>query len=52
MVSNEEIQKIIQTGAELQEKGETLLNLANEHGGKDNIAVVLIEPFTEEVKTC
>ena len=52
MVSNEEIQEIIQTGAELQEKGETLLNLANEHGGKDNIAVVLIEPFTEEVRKC
>ena len=52
MVSNEEIQNIIQNKSEIQEKGETLLGLANEHGGKDNIAVVLIEPFTEEVKTC
>ena len=52
MVSDEEIQKIIQNESDIQEKGKTLLNLANEHGGKDNIAVVLIEPFTEEVKTC
>lgn len=52
MVSNEEIQNIIQNKSEIQEKGETLLGLANEHGGKDNIAVVLIEPFTEEVRKC
>ncbi|MDO5391713.1 MAG: Stp1/IreP family PP2C-type Ser/Thr phosphatase [Eubacteriales bacterium] len=52
MVSNEEIQKIIQSKSEIQQKGETLLSLANEHGGKDNIAVVLIEPFTEEVRKC
>lgn len=52
MVSNEEIQEIIQSESEVQEKGKALLRLANEHGGKDNIAVVLIEPFTEEVRTC
>lgn len=52
MVSDEEIHKIIQVGADVQEKGKTLLDLANEHGGKDNIAVVLIEPFTEEVREC
>ncbi len=52
MVSDEEIQKIIQNESDIQEKGKTLLNLANEHGGKDNIAVVLIEPFTEEVRKC
>ena len=52
MVSDEEIHKIIQVGADVQQKGKTLLDLANEHGGKDNIAVVLIEPFTEEVREC
>ena len=52
MVSDEEIQKIIQNESDIQEKGKTLLNLANEHGGKDNIAVILIEPFTEEVRKC
>ena len=25
---------------------------ANENGGKDNIAIVLVEPFTNEVETC
>ena len=52
MVSNEEIQEIIQDQSDVQDKGKTLLNLANEHGGKDNITVVLIEPFTEEVRKC
>ena len=52
MVSNEEIQEIIQDQSDVQDKGKTLLNLANEHGGKDNIAVVLIETFTEEVRKC
>ena len=33
-------------------KGDTLIREANQNGGKDNIAVILIEPFTNEVETC
>ena len=29
---------------------EQLVEEANDHGGKDNIAVVLIKPFADEVK--
>ena len=33
-------------------KGNTLIQEANNNGGKDNIAIILIEPFTNEVETC
>ena len=34
------------------EKGQELIKMANRNGGKDNIAVILIEPFTKEVEKC
>lgn len=52
MVTDEEIQRVILGTEDVGEKGDALLRLANENGGKDNIAVVLIEPFTEEVIKC
>ena len=33
-------------------KRQKLIDTANENGGKDNITVVLIEPFSDEVKEC
>ena len=50
MVTNEEIAKLLEQPGSLKEKGQALILLANANGGKDNIAVVLIEPFTKEVK--
>ena len=38
--------------ADCIEKAEKLIDTANENGGKDNIMVVLIEPFSDEVKEC
>ena len=53
MVEDAKLQQIILTPEkELNERGEELLREANQNGGKDNIAVVLIEPFTNEVKEC
>lgn len=52
MVDDKIIQRVILGTEDVEEKGDTLLKLANENGGKDNIAVVLIEPFTEEVIKC
>lgn len=53
MVEDSKLQQIILSpGKELYEKGEELLREANQNGGKDNIAVVLIEPFANEVEEC
>ena len=53
MVEDAKLQQIItMPGRELGEKGEELLREANQNGGKDNIAIVLIEPFTNEVEKC
>jgi len=53
MVKDEKLEEIIlEPEKELREKGEELLRQANQNGGKDNIAIVLIEPFTNEVEAC
>ena len=53
MVEDEKIQEIISDPeADIDQKGNALLREANQNGGKDNIAIVLVEPFTNEVKTC
>lgn len=45
MVSEEEIMKIVNHADTLEESTEKLVEAANENGGKDNITVILIEPF-------
>ena len=52
MVSDEEIWRIANTSRDLREMGMRLVSLANENGGKDNIAVVLVQPDTKEVEVC
>lgn len=53
MVADHEMEEIIlNPGRSLEEKGKALVTRANENGGKDNIAVVLVEPFTNEVEIC
>jgi protein phosphatase len=53
MVEDQKLEEIIaQSNLSLRERGEQLLAEANRTGGKDNIAVVLIEPFTNEVEKC
>lgn len=52
MFEDDEIAKIIKKGGELSEIAGELVGRANRNGGKDNIAVVLIEPLTDEVKEC
>lgn len=50
MVEDPEIEKILAGSEPLKEKAETLIGTANENGGIDNIAVVLIKPDADEVE--
>ena len=45
MLRDEEIYQIIQENKELEQAAKALVDAANENGGRDNIAVVLVEPF-------
>ena len=44
MLRDEEIYQIIQNNKELEQAAKALVDAANENGGRDNIAVVLVEP--------
>ena len=50
MVEDRAIQRILEEDRTLKEKGETLIRMANDNGGKDNIAVIVIEPDNNEVE--
>lgn len=53
MLEDEEIKEIIRTGShDLPEIALQLIGRANQNGGRDNIAVVLIEPLACEVEGC
>ena len=45
MLKDEEIHRIIRESADIEEAGKRLIEAANANGGRDNIAVVLVEPF-------
>lgn len=47
MLKDNEIHKIIRESANIEEAGKRLIDAANANGGRDNIAVVLVEPFTD-----
>ena len=52
MVSDDTIQEILCSSDDIEKSAESLVSLANENGGRDNISVIIIEPFTNEVKEC
>lgn len=52
MVEDEDIRNIIMGQRDTVEKAEKLVDTANRNGGKDNITVIVIEPFGNEVKKC
>lgn len=45
MIEDEEIRMILQGQRDIVEKAQALVAAANDNGGRDNIAVILIEPF-------
>ena len=48
MVDSESIAQILKEKVSLEEKGQALIDLANINGGKDNIALILVNPFGKE----
>lgn len=50
MLEDEEIRMILQGQRDIVEKAQELVKAANNNGGKDNIAVIIIEPCVGEVK--
>ena len=48
MLEDEEIHMILGSREGLQEKAEALVRAANDNGGKDNITVIIIEPFSQD----
>ncbi len=52
MIDDADIRKIVNEGTELSDIANKLIEVANNNGGKDNIAVVLVEPENDEVNVC
>lgn len=50
MVRDEDIFRILEETPPEDDPAERLVEEANENGGKDNIAVIVVEPFTDEVR--
>ena len=50
MVDNESILNVVQDASSVQAKAEALIDLANLNGGRDNIGVILLDPFGKEVQ--
>lgn len=44
MVPDSDIEKIMSSNMDISKKAETLVEMANNNGGKDNISVIVIEP--------
>lgn len=49
MLEDEEMRMIIKRQRDIVEMAEELVKAANENGGKDNISVILVDPFAGEV---
>ena len=50
MLTDEEMFRILRECRQGEDPTGRLIGQANENGGKDNIAVIVVEPFTNEVK--
>ena len=50
MLEDEEIRMIACAQRDITEKAEALVRAANQNGGRDNISLIIIEPFANEVE--
>lgn len=52
MIEDEDIRMIARAQRDVVQIVEELIKVANHNGGKDNIAVIIVEPFADEVSRC
>ena len=52
MVEDDRIRELLLTKESAQQRAESLVQAANQKGGRDNITVIVVEPFSSEVKAC
>lgn len=52
MVEDMDIRNIMKGQRDVAEAAERLVETANDRGGRDNVTVIVIEPFADEVKVC
>ncbi|MFT3985458.1 MAG: Stp1/IreP family PP2C-type Ser/Thr phosphatase [Lachnospiraceae bacterium] len=52
MIEDEDIRIVARAQRDVVQIVEELIRVANHNGGKDNIAVIIIEPFADEVSRC
>ncbi len=52
MVEDDRIRELLLTEESAQQRAESLVQAANQKGGRDNITVIVVEPFSSEVKAC
>lgn len=45
MLEDEQIHGILTGDGDIQERAQALVQAANDNGGRDNIAVIVIDPF-------
>lgn len=50
MVDDDEILRIVKSKDKAEDIAEELIKMANHNGGKDNIGVVVVKPYADEVK--
>jgi protein phosphatase len=48
MVDDDEIRQVLEQPISAEEMADTLVGTANDNGGMDNIAVIIIEPDADE----
>ncbi len=52
MIEDSQIRTIMCSQRDIAECVERLVETANTYGGKDNISVIIVDPFSDEVKRC
>ena len=52
MVTNDKIHQLVLAAADTEEAGKALVKEANKNGGQDNITVLVVKPYFNEVREC